>query len=57
MEKIVMLSELFFWLFMLGLAAVLALTVIWFFVGLMVNFCKIYCAPKKQQNGLYDGEL
>ena len=57
MEKIVMLSELFFWLFMLGLAAVLALTIIWFFVGQMVNFYKIYCAPKKQQNGLYDGEL
>lgn len=57
MEKIVMLSELFFWLFMLGLAAVLALTIIWSFVGLMVNFYKIYFAPKKQQNGLYDGEL
>ena len=57
MEKIVMLSELFFWLFMLGLAAVLALTIIWFFVGLMVNFYKIYCASKKQKNGLYDGEL
>ena len=57
MEKIVMLSELFFWLFMLGLAAVLALTIIWFFVGLMVNFYKIYYVPKKRQNGLYDGEL
>lgn len=57
MGKIVMLSELFFWLFMLGLAAVLALTIIWFFFGLMVNFYKIYCAPKKQQNGLYDGKL
>lgn len=51
------LLKIFFWVCIIGISVVFWVTILWFVIGMAINFYKIHLKKKKATTNLYDEKL